>query len=56
VAAELQKESGVEVELRRGGLGELRVEVDGIEVYRTNPLWYPPVGSVLKKVRGSLRS
>jgi hypothetical protein len=54
VEAELKKEGGVEVEMVRGGLGELNVSIDDREVVNTNRLWYPAPGSVLKKVRAAL--
>ena len=52
--AELKKEGGVEVEMVRGGLGELSVSIDDRKVVNTNRLWYPTPGSVLKKVRAAL--
>lgn len=52
--AELKKEAGVEVEMGRGGLGELSVSIDDRKVVNTNRLWYPTPGSVLKKVRAAL--
>jgi hypothetical protein len=54
VAAELKKEGGVEVEVVRGGLGELSVLIDEQQVVKTNRFWYPTSGSVLKKVRDAL--
>jgi hypothetical protein len=53
VAAEL---SGSEnrVETVRGGLGELRVTVDGRDVYKANRLLYPRLKTVLNAVRSSL--
>ena len=53
-AAELREEKGVEVELRKGGLGELSAEVDGRRVVDTNRLWYTTPGSVVRKVRATL--
>ena len=54
MAAELNKEGGVEVEIVRGGLGELSVSIDDNKVVKTNRFWYPTSGSVLKKVRAAL--
>jgi len=54
VEAELKKEGGVEVEMVRGGLGELSVSIDDRKVFNTNRLWYPTPGGVLKKVRAAL--
>jgi hypothetical protein len=54
VAAELKKEGGVEVEIVRGGLGELSVLIDEQKVVKTNRFWYPTSDSVLKKVRAAL--
>jgi hypothetical protein len=54
VAADLKKERGVEVEMVRGGLGELSVSIDDRKVVNTNRFWYPTPGSVLKKVRVAL--
>ncbi|HYV84342.1 MAG TPA: hypothetical protein VFB49_00365 [Patescibacteria group bacterium] len=38
----------------RGGLGELRITVDGQEVYRGNRLLYPRTKTVLAAVRAHL--
>ena len=54
VAADLEKESNVEVKTIKGGLGELSVDVNGKQVYSANRLWYPSPASVLKKVRSAL--
>jgi hypothetical protein len=53
VAAELEG-PGTRVERIRGGLGELRVTVDGQEVYRGNRLLYPRTKTVLAAVRAHL--
>ena len=50
----MNKEGGVEVEIVRGGLGELSVSIDDNKVVKTNRFWYPTSGSVLKKVRAAL--
>jgi len=54
VAAELEKDPDVTVERVRGGIGELRVESDGKELYDTNRLWYPRVSRVAAAVRANL--
>lgn len=53
MAAEL---SGPEhrVETIPGKLGELRVAVDGVDVYKGNRFLYPRFKTVLKAVRSSL--
>ena len=50
VAAKLREE-GDEVELEKGGLGELSVEADGRKLYDSNRLWYPSPGSVIRRVK-----
>ena len=47
VAAELASDSTLEVHRQTGGLGELRVQVDGTDVVDTNRLWYPTPASVV---------
>lgn len=54
VAAELKKESGIEVEIIRGGLGEFSVSINDRKVVDTNRLWYPMPGKVVTKVRSLL--
>ena len=54
MAAQLGKDSTLDVSRMRGRLGELRVVVDGIEVVNAGVLGYPTPGSVLKKVRAHL--
>ena len=39
----------------KGGLGELRVAVDGRDVVDSNRLWYPSPRSVVDRVRAHLR-
>jgi len=51
VAAELSREPDVEAKIVRGRFGELSVIVDGEQVVKTNPLWYPLPGQVIKKVK-----
>ena len=45
----MRKENDVEVEVVKGGLLELSVEVDGEKVIETNRLWYPLPGSLAKR-------
>ena len=47
----MRKENDVEVEVVKGGLLELSVEVDGEKVIETNRLWYPLPGSLAKRTR-----
>jgi len=54
VAAELKQDENVQVETVRGGLGEFSVRLDGREVVKTNPLWYPSGGNVVREVRSLL--
>ena len=54
VAARLAADPGLEVHRQKGGLGELRVSVDGQDVVDTSRLWYPPPGSVVAQVRRHL--
>ena len=50
----MRKEEDVEVEVVKGGLLELTVEVDGEKVVETNRLWYPLPSSVAKRTRDFL--
>jgi hypothetical protein len=52
VAAELRKD-GASVTLKRGGLGELRVTVDGRDVYDGNRLFYALPGRIVRAVRAA---
>jgi hypothetical protein len=54
VAAKLEQEPGLKVQLAKGGLGELSVSIDGSKVFESSRLWYPTPGGVLKKVRAAL--
>jgi hypothetical protein len=51
VAAKLAEDASLRVTRTRGGLGELRVVVDGKEAYDSNRLWYPTASSVVAHVR-----
>jgi hypothetical protein len=53
VAAKLRRE-GATVTTKHGGFGELRVEVDGRDVYVGNRFLYPTPGRVLRAVREAL--
>ena len=50
----MKEENDLEVEVVKGGLLELSVEIDDEKVIETNRFWYPTPGSVLKKVRAAL--
>ena len=54
VAAELKKDTNVQVETVRGGLGEFSVHLDGRKVIDTNRLWYPTPSKVVKKIKALL--
>jgi hypothetical protein len=51
VAAELKNDGDVQVELIKGGLGELSVSVDSKKVIDTNRLWYPRPSKIVKDLR-----
>jgi hypothetical protein len=55
VAAALRRDPGLQVETVRGGLGELRVSVDGQDLVTTNRLLYPRPGRLVEKVRARLK-
>lgn len=55
LAAQLAADPTLDVHRQKGGLGELRVAVDGTEVVDTNRLWYTTPSSVVDKVRAHLR-
>ena len=55
MAAQLATDATLEVRRHKGGLGELRVAVDGTDVVDTNRLWYPTPSSVAERVRAYLR-
>ncbi len=52
MAAKLREE-GDEVELEKGGLGELSVEADGRKVYDSSRVWYPSPGAVIRRVKAA---
>jgi len=54
VAARLGKRGDVRVEMKAGGLGELRVEADGRDLYAAGRFWYPLPGTVLAEVERKL--
>ncbi len=54
VAAELKEESGVQVEMVKGGLGEFSVLIDDRKVIETNRLWYPSPSKVVNELRSLL--
>lgn len=54
VAADLEHDRDVQVETKKGGLGELSVDVDGKRVFTGSRIWYPTPTSVVEKVRAVL--
>ena len=54
MAAQLAKDDSLTVNRVKGRMGELRVTVDGVDVVKTNPLWYPTPTSVIDQVREHL--
>ena len=56
MAAQLATDPTLEVHRQKGGLGELRVVVDGMDVVDTNRLLYSTPTSVVQKVRAYLTS
>lgn len=44
----MKRKTDVEVELVKGGLLELSVQVDGEKILDTNRLWYPLPSSLVK--------
>ena len=54
MAAQLKKDTSLDVSRTRGRLGELRVVVDGAEVVNSGAMGYPTPGSVVEKVRAHL--
>ena len=56
VAARLREGGEARVELKRGGIGELRVEVDGRDLYDGNRLWYSAPSRIVAEVRGKMRA
>ena len=52
----MRKEGDVEVEVVKGGLLELSVDVDGEKVVETSRLWYPLPSSLVRKTREFLGS
>ena len=54
VAADLETNQDLEVQTKKGGLGELSVDVDGKRVFTGSRIWYPTLASVIKKVRAML--
>ncbi len=56
VAAKLREDGTLSVTLKRGGFGELRVNVDGRDVYEGNRLLYSTPGRIVSHVRQQLVS
>jgi len=49
VAEELRKEEGLEVDVVKGGLLELSVDVDGEKAVETTRLWYPLPSTMVRE-------
>ena len=54
MAAKLREDPGTEVELKSGGFGELRVNLDGRDVYDGHRLGYTTPGRVIRVVREAM--
>ena len=54
MAARLKGEPNAEVEMRRGGLGELSVQIDGQKVVETRRFWFTTSNSIVSRVRAAL--
>jgi len=54
VAADLNQEDNLTVDLVKGGLGELSVSLGNLKIYKSNPLWYPTPAQVITKVRAAI--
>jgi hypothetical protein len=51
VAEQLRGEDDVEVEVVKGGLLELSIDIDGERVIETSRLWYPLPGGLVRRAR-----
>ena len=54
MAARLSRDTNLTVRRQRGGFGELRVAVDGVDVVDSSRLAYPTPGGVVKRVENYL--
>ena len=54
MAADLRQENKLEVELVKGGLGELSVHFDDRKVVDSSRFGYPSPGKIVKKVQALL--
>ena len=54
VAAQLNKENNLNVEMIKGGLGEFSIYIDEQKVIDTNRFWYPTPSKIIKKVQALL--
>lgn len=54
VADELREKNKVDVEVGKGGIGELSVYFDDRRVIDTSRFWYPTPGSIVKKAQALL--
>lgn len=51
VAAQLNKESNVEAETVKGGLGEFSIYIAEQKVIDTNRFWYPTPNKIVQKIQ-----
>ena len=51
VAALLNKENNLNVELVKGGFGEFSVYIDEQKIIDTNRFWYPTTNKIVKQVK-----
>lgn len=51
MAAELRQQGEAEIDMKPGGLGELRVSVDGRDAYVGSRFWYATPGKILRIVK-----
>ncbi len=54
MAETLERETEHRVEIAKGRLGDLRLTLEGEELFATNRLLYPRARTVLQRVRGKL--
>ena len=54
VAADFEHDRNVQVETKKGGFGELSVDIDGKRVFTGSRIRYPTPTSVVEKVRAML--
>jgi hypothetical protein len=55
VVAQLTADSNLRARREKGSFGELRVAIDGVDVFAANALWYPTPSTVIAKIRSHLK-